>query len=168
MAAVQIALFAVFVYNVYLALRAVIYMFRSRSYGEGIFSFLFFIIAPLFVYGVALLPAGNVKIWAGTFAVVLLAIWICWGFILDANRKKRLSGGIIENKMREAPARIALLKVLSLLIISALVWCYGAFIGINDLTARNIVLGLDALAFYSAVIRLWKWRSWITKPTKER
>lgn len=168
MQAIIFALFIIIIYNAFLTLRAIIILLRFREYAEGIFSLLLFILAPLIFYGVALLPDGNIKIWAGTFAFVLLVIWLIWGFLLDAVRKNKLQDvAEAKTKQTEPPTRWRL-KIVLLLTVTLLVWCYGAFFGIANNTARNIALGFDVLVFYSAVFSLWKWRRYLINPTKER
>ena len=152
MKAFLIGIIVLTVYNISLVVKNMLYYFRQQKYTELLMAILYLFLVPLIIYWAAMIPEGNLRIWAGTFAIIFGIYWLVFGIVMDAYRKSAEKGTRSEKGPRPSGWRI-----LTLFIFSILVFYYGAFIGIEKEVVRNIILGADVLIFCSAVISFYKW-----------
>lgn len=157
--AILLGTICVTIYGLFLCIRGMIRLYKEKEMKMLTCVGVYLLAAPLAVWGILSMDVSKASIWIIVPGLILVFVWICMGYFLEAylrKEKRRKEDG--EKKIIPVPSKGVIRKNLILMGISLIIWVYGAFVGINNATLETCAVCVVSFLFARSLAALWRYR----------
>ncbi|MCL1906151.1 MAG: hypothetical protein FWG06_03985 [Clostridiales bacterium] len=145
-------------YGLFLLVRALPRLYRAGEKKLVYCVMGFVLITPLPVWLVSSMPREHLSLWLALPALILFGIWLCLGYFVESYRKKMEQNTGKEPAKRPSPPPGLLRRNVLILAAGLIIWCYGAFVGIDNSRAETALLCVCLLLLTASLGSLWRYR----------
>lgn len=147
--------------GIFLAVRGIVRLFLEKETKLATLAIIFFVAVPLiFVLGLLLAESVLEEVWVFLPLILLLVVWVCFGFFLEAYLRKEKQRKL-SNEKRVIPERPAHWLRNNLLIIAAgiMIWLFGAFVGFGQMKiVETCAICVALFLVVRGCAALWRYR----------